>query len=41
MDKAGDSERLLRDYDTSLCSDMHREEEFLEGLYVNLKSERL
>lgn len=38
--KVSDRERLLRDYDTSLCSDTHREEEFLEGLYVNLKSDR-
>lgn len=39
--KVSDRERLLRDYDTSLCSDMHREEESLEGLYVDLKSDRL
>ena len=39
--KVSDRERLLRDYDTSLCSDTHREEESLEGLYVNLKSDRL
>ena len=32
---------MPRDYDTSLCSDTHREEEFLEGLYVNLKTDRL
>lgn len=38
--KADDSERLLRGSDTILCSDMHRIVEFLEGLHVNLKSDR-
>lgn len=38
--KAADSERLLRDKDTILYSDMHRIVEPLKGLSVNLKSDR-
>lgn len=34
-------ELMLKGNDTPLCSGTHRGEEFLEGLYMNLKTDRL